>query len=135
MPNVTTSALLRAIAITRSSPRFSTWTVLAEKMRALAAAYASMVPCQSRWSCVTLSTAAASHSSERVVASWKLDSSSTQASGRLSPASASRSTSSTAGAMLPATATFIPERSSSSPASRVVVVLPLVPVMPTTFGA
>ena len=46
------------------------------------------VPCQSRWSSEMLSTAAASHASERVVASWKLDSSSTHTSGKSFPLAA-----------------------------------------------
>ena len=71
--------------------------------------------------------------------SWKLDSSSTQTSGSASFArlasSASASVSSSVGPMLPATATRLPARSTSSAVSAVVVVLPLVPVMASTCGA
>src|SRR6218665_1826547 len=43
-----------------------------------------MSPCQSRWSCVRFSTAAAVGSKPLTPSSWKLDSSSTQTSGRCS---------------------------------------------------
>jgi len=73
--------------------------------------------------------------------SWKLDSSSTKTSGSAVAGSASwaasrsASTSSNAGPMLPAMATVLPARSTSSAVIAVVVVLPLVPVMASTRGA
>src|SRR5213593_2408531 len=51
-------------------------------MRALSAAYDCNVPCQSRWSCVMLSTTAALGSKPCTPCSWKLESSSTHTSGR-----------------------------------------------------
>ena len=65
--------------------------------------------------------------------SWKLDSSSTQTSGR--SLSRTVSVSSKVGPMLPAVATDLPARSTSSAVIAVVVVLPLVPVMARTCGA
>ncbi|MNT48973.1 hypothetical protein D3C86_1231300 [compost metagenome] len=94
-----------------------------------------MLPCQSRWSCETLSTVAACGASVWVVSSWKLDSSSTQTSGSVALAMQADSLSSADGLILPATATVLPARSTSRPASAVVVVLPFVPVMASTRGA
>ncbi len=124
-----------AMCITRASSRFNTRIVLAPKMRALSAAYASMLPCQSRWSCVTFRTVATSACKLCVVCSWKLDSSRTHACGNVSCSSASRSTSSAAGLILPATCTVSPARLHSKPVRLVTVVLPLVPVIAMSLGA
>ena len=120
--------------ITAASSRFSTRVVVAPKIRPFAAAYASKLPCQSRWSCVMLRIAAASGAKVRAVSSWKLDSSSTQTSGSAVASIAAASRSSIAGLMLPATPTFLPARSHNKPVRLVVVVLPLVPVIASTFG-
>jgi hypothetical protein len=84
---------------------------------------------------VTLSTVAALHVRLVVVCSWKLDSSSAHTSGSWLSSSRRASSSSADGAMFPATATLGPQRSTSRAVSRVVVVLPLVPVMPITRGS
>ena len=67
--------------------------------------------------------------------SWKLDSSSTQACGSASALMAADKVSSSVGPILPAMATLRPARSTSCVVSEVTVVLPLVPVMPSTLGA
>ncbi len=81
------------------------------------------------------STVAALGSKPSTPSSWKLDSSRTQTSGSASASSASASVCSIVGPMLPAIATRRPVRSISCAAIAVVVVLPLVPVIATTFGA
>ncbi len=78
---------------------------------------------------------AASASSVCVVSSWKLESSSTHTSGSVPASTHSVSLSSAEGLMLPATPTVLPARWTRAPASAVVVVLPLVPVMARTRGA
>ena len=74
-----------------------------------------MLPCQSRWSCVTLSTAAAVGSKPLAESSWKLDSSMTQTCGKADASIFCASVSSKLGPMLPATATVLPLRSTSCP--------------------
>ncbi|MCY1303973.1 hypothetical protein D9M70_537060 [compost metagenome] len=82
-----------------------------------------------------MSTVAASGASVCVVSSWKLESSSTHTSGSVAEAMHADSLSSADGLILPATATVLPARSTSRPVSAVVVVLPLVPVTASSFGA
>ena len=94
-----------------------------------------MLPCQSRWSWVTLSTVAAVGSKFDTPSSWKLDSSITHTCGSCPLSSFSASVSSSVGPMLPATADCFPARSTSWPVSAVTVVLPLVPVIASTEGA
>ena len=132
------------MACTAASSALTTIFAAVPYTRALAAAYAAMLPCQSRWSCVRFSTTAASGSKPRTPApppsSWKLDSSSTHTSGSgassaSDDASAAARVSSNAGPMLPAVATRRPARCTSKAVMAVVVVLPLVPVMASTCGA
>ena len=94
-----------------------------------------MLPCQSRWSWLRFSTTAAVGSRPLGRSSWKLESSSTQISGRASSARALVSVSNRVGPILPATATLFPAQRTRWPVSEVTVVLPLVPVMASTFGA
>ncbi|MFO1413096.1 MAG: hypothetical protein U1F10_04135 [Burkholderiales bacterium] len=83
---------------------------------------------------MTFSTAAATGASELVVSSWKLDSSSTNTSGHGTAFDSQRtSTSSTASPMLPATIVTRPAARQSVPVSAVTVVLPLEPVIASTF--
>ena len=82
-----------------------------------------------------LSTVAAVGSNPVTSSSWKLESSSTHASGSMPASMRAASVSSSVGPMLPATATRLPERSTSCPVREVTVVLPLVPVMASTAGA
>ena len=79
---------------------------------------------------MTLSTAAAVGTSEDVVSSWKLDSSSTKTSGQFESAG---SVSSTASPMLPATIVARPPARASAPVSAVTVDLPFDPVTASTF--
>ena len=82
-----------------------------------------------------LSTVAAVGSKLVTPSSWKLDSSSTHTSGNVPASMWPARVSSNVGPMLPATATLLPERSTSWPVSDVTVVLPLVPVIASTAGA
>ncbi len=91
--------------------------------------------CQSRWSSVTLSRVAAVHARVCVVASWKLESSSTQTSGSWPSSSAARRASSALGETLPAVHARRPAAAIIAATMRTVVVLPLVPVIPSTRGA
>ena len=81
-----------------------------------------MEPCRSRWSSVRFSIAAESGARDDVDSSWKLESSSTQASAGLPAASRAISASSTAGLMLPATCASSPAARHMAPASVVTVV-------------
>jgi len=86
-----------------------------------------MVPCRSRWLGVTLSTAATVGLAV-ISSSWKLLSSITTIS---SGAMRGRTSSSTS-PMLPPTWVVRPDARHIAPASAVVVVLPALPVMPST---
>ena len=79
---------------------------------------------------MTLSIAAAVATSEDVVSSWKLDSSSTNTSGQFESAG---NVSSTASPMLPATTVPSPPARHSAPVSAVTVDLPFDPVIASTF--
>ncbi|MNV68380.1 hypothetical protein D3C71_1612220 [compost metagenome] len=81
-----------------------------------------------------LSTVAALGSKPATSSSWKLDNSSTHTSGNVPASRWVVRVSSNVGPMLPATATRLPERSTSWPVSDVTVVLPLVPVIASTAG-
>src|SRR5581483_9852896 len=108
----------RGTTAVSSAPWFS-------KMRSFAARYASKLPCRSRWSGSRLTSTATRGRSVRMSSSWKLESSqTTHASGGASTADSARPT-------LPATGAR-----SIAPSSSDVVVLPLVPVTPTSgFGS
>src|SRR5690606_21552718 len=106
----------------QESSALLTATRLPVKIFALAAPYASIEPCQSRWSAARLSTAPETGASEEDQCSWKLDSST--ASTRC-PA---RTASTTGRPTLPqatASSSAACKMASSIPT---VVVLPLVPV-------
>ena len=98
------------------------------KMRCLAAAYASSEGYRSRWSGVTFSTVAEAQRRETMDSSWKLDSSQTVASSR-SPASTRLLS---ALPRFPPVKTRRPAAASRCPQSAVVVLLPLVPVIPSS---
>ena len=96
-------------------------------MRSLQRAYASSVPCRSRWSGVTFSSTPTRQRSSSTSSSWKLESSQTI---QASPAPAGRRAPTAAWPTLPATSHGTPPASSIAPSRLVVVVLPFVPVMP-----
>ncbi len=79
---------------------------------------------------MTLSTVAATGASDDVVSSWKLDNSSTKTSGQRPSTGIA---SSTASPMLPATDVASPAARARAPVSAVTVVLPLEPVIASTF--
>ena len=93
-----------------------------------------MSPCQSRWSCVTFSTVAASARSLHAVAagSWTARAPRPAAASSASMRFAQRVEQRRAD--VAGHATVLPARSTSWPVSAVTVVLPLVPVMASTCG-
>ena len=97
------------------------------KIRALASVYAARLPCRSRWSGVTFSTAATRGRKASVVSSWKLETSATT-----QPSAGNRSASAASGRpMFPPTKTGRSDSAKSAPVSAVVVVFPFVPVIAT----
>ncbi len=68
-------AAAAVIAADRSSSALPIAIVPGAKILALSAAYASIVPCQSRWCAATFSTVAAKRHDGGLQCSWKLDSS------------------------------------------------------------
>lgn len=97
------------------------------KIRALASVYAARLPCRSRWSGVTFSTAATRGRKASVVSSWKLETSATT-----HPSAGNRSASAASGRpMFPPTKTGRSDSAKSAPVSAVVVVFPFVPVIAT----
>ncbi len=95
----------------------------------MAAAYAAMLPCQSRWSSATFSTAPASGRTPGAQCSWKLDSS----AAMTSCSGAAVTASSTGQPMLPQAVTVRPAARRIDSSIPVAVVLPLVPVI-TSHG-
>ena len=90
----------------------------------MAAAYASMDPCQSRWSSATLRTTPTSGRQLGAQCSWKLDSSAASTSTRGSASS----TSVTGSPMFPHARAAMPASRQIASSIEVVVVFPLVPV-------
>src|SRR5260370_817056 len=95
---------------------------------ALRSLYRSKVPWRSRWSGVMLRITPTWKRGLSTDSSWKLDSSSTTQCRGVTSCSRSR----TVSPMLPPTRTGRSPAARTVPVSAVVVVLPLVPVMPTT---
>src|SRR5581483_9909668 len=110
------------------SPRGTIFARARSKMRSFAARYASKLPWRSRWSGSRLSRTATSHANSCTSSSWKLESSQTT----LTPGAIASATVVRGRPTLPATSTSRPAARKIAPRSSVVVVLPFVPVTPTT---